>query len=130
MSHRLVPCTGCSRHVRLSEPHCPFCGSGLPSEAELPPLVTPPQGRLSRAALFAFGAAAAGVVAVSGCGDDSSVPLYGAPADTGAAFDSGTPDASPDGAADAATDAAADAPADAAADSLAAAYGAPPSDGG
>lgn len=76
---RLVPCAECSRHMRATEPACPFCGAPPPAPGDLPPVVAPPRARLGRAALFAFGAAAAGVVAVSGCGDDSFDAPYGAP---------------------------------------------------
>ena len=73
MSARLVPCTDCQRHIRIDEAGCPFCGASLPTD--LPPVVAAPKARLGRAALFAFGAAAVGVVAVGGCGDDSTVAL-------------------------------------------------------
>ncbi len=123
MSARLIPCSSCDRHFRLSEAACPFCGASTPAPSDLAPVVPPPAKRLGRAALFAFGAAAAGVVAVAGCGDDSTVALYGAPADVGPA-DTG----SGDGGDDAATDGA---PTDAGVDAGGAAlYGAPPSDAG
>jgi hypothetical protein len=49
--------------VKLDEPLCPFCAGAL---ADLPRQVRPaPTARLGRAALFAFGVAAA-----QGCGDN------------------------------------------------------------
>lgn len=52
----LRPCPACSRHVRVTETSCTFCGEAL--ETVTLPKVAPP-ARLGRAALLAFGAAAA-----------------------------------------------------------------------
>lgn len=86
MSSRLLPCPGCDRHVRIAESLCPFCGGALPLAYQSAGPAPLPTGRLGRAAKFAFGAAVAGVVAVSGCGDD------GTPADSGTVTDSGAGD--------------------------------------
>ncbi|MBW2460120.1 MAG: hypothetical protein JRH11_00640 [Deltaproteobacteria bacterium] len=86
MSSRLLPCPGCDRHVRIAESLCPFCGEALPLAYQSAGPALLPAGRLGRAAKFAFGAAVAGVVVVSGCGDDT------APADSGTGSDSGVTD--------------------------------------
>ena len=51
----LRPCPGCSRHVRVSEGACPFCGVSLDPSFAAAPVPVAPSKRLSRAALFAFG---------------------------------------------------------------------------
>lgn len=71
MHDALVPCAACLRHVRASVGACPFCGAAR-APVEVPERTA--RGRLSRAALFAFGAA----LGATGC--ESAVPLYGAPA--------------------------------------------------
>jgi hypothetical protein len=80
---RLVACPACARHVRVSEPSCPFCKAELPSALRA---VTPslPAERLSRAALYALRAGALSVTAVA-CG--------GAVATGGGSEDSGQSDA-------------------------------------
>jgi hypothetical protein len=129
----LRPCGSCGRHVRVSENACPFC------RASIDPTPTPPSarvvGRLGRAAIFAFGAAATTVAVASseGCSTTTTppdaadvvdtggpMPLYGGAPDTGPENDDagisppyGTPSE------DAGTDA-----------GLAAMYGAPPQDAG
>jgi hypothetical protein len=78
----LVPCPGCSRHIRIAERECPFCGSAL-SENIASKVIPGSTQRLSRAAAFVFTT----TLAVTGCGDSSPTldagvaPLYGAPAD-------------------------------------------------
>jgi len=63
MDH-LLPCPGCTRHVRAAEPVCPFCGEALPlSLRSRAPQV--PGRRLGRAATIAFGAA----LAATGCSE-------------------------------------------------------------
>jgi hypothetical protein len=54
----LRPCPGCSRHVRVSEVACPFCGVSLDASFAAAPAPIPPSVRLSRAALFAYGTGA------------------------------------------------------------------------
>jgi len=69
MSH-LVPCPACSRHVRVTEPTCPFCGDGLALAGTPAPSL--PKSRLGRAATFAFGATLVGVTTVVACGGDDT----------------------------------------------------------
>ena len=79
--NRLEPCSGCSRHVRVGESTCPFCGQALALES-LPPRAVPSK-RLGRAATFAFGASVVGATALVACEDEREVapiPVYGAPA--------------------------------------------------
>lgn len=59
----LAPCVSCQRHVRVTEPACPFCGAALPEDfaGRAVPGTT---ARLSRAALVAF----ATLGAAAGCG--------------------------------------------------------------
>lgn len=71
MAPTLHPCSGCSRHILTSEESCPFCGTAL-SLAGVTPRATP-KGRLSRAALVAFGTlAATPQVACGGTTEDDS----------------------------------------------------------
>lgn len=73
-------CQTCKRHIRVSEPACPFCGAAHTPAPE--PAGVTPRGRAGgRAALFLAGAASA-----TGCVDEQPVPVYGVPID---------PDASP-----------------------------------
>ena len=55
---QLVPCPACSRHVRVTEPTCPFCGDGLALAGTPAPGL--PKSRLGRASDFAFGATLVG----------------------------------------------------------------------
>jgi hypothetical protein len=115
----LVACPWCSRHVRVSESCCPFCGGRLSEMLRATPAPRAPTVRVSRAALYALGATTAGLVAA--CTTIS--PLYGGPPgppyDGGERLDSGP---SPnDG----------ESPEDAGADTLGGAlYGGPPRDSG
>lgn len=95
----LRPCSGCGRHVRASETSCPFCATTLEAVADAPARAV---GRVGRAALFAFGAAAA-VTSVGACDGGTTpapdaapmvdtggpTPLYGGPADVGPMDDAG-----------------------------------------
>jgi hypothetical protein len=78
IASHLSPCPGCSRHVRVSEGMCPFCGVSLGASFRASPAPVPPSRRLSRAALFALGAGTAvlGPVVAEGCGF-SAQPMYG-----------------------------------------------------
>jgi hypothetical protein len=70
VSTPLRPCPACSRHVRASEPACPFCERELDAAfRSVPSPRAPAVARLSRAALFAIGAG--GVAAGTGCGSTS-----------------------------------------------------------
>jgi len=111
MSHVLIPCTSCARHVRATEPSCPFCSCSLP-EDPLGRAVPGPPRRLTRAAAWVFGASlavasCAGEVttgqssgatsggqggAGGGPNDDGGVhPLYGAVPPPDAGNDGGGP---------------------------------------
>ena len=88
MMNHLVECGACHRHVRVGEEACPFCAAPLSAELRATPLPRRAPARLSRAALYAFGATS--VSAVVAC--STATPLYGAPAlDSG--LDNGRPDA-------------------------------------
>ena len=57
---RLAPCPGCTRHLRVSESVCPFCGVAIVPGTLVgrsQPRIT--QNSLGRAAIFAFGSAIA-----------------------------------------------------------------------
>ncbi len=100
MSARLLPCPGCARHVRVSDSLCPFCGEALPLAYQNAGPAPLPKVRLGRAAKFAFGAAVASTMSLTGCGDDGTPSDTGA-GDTGITVDSATGDT---GATDAAMD--------------------------
>jgi len=53
---RLLACPACQRHVRSSEAVCPFCAASIPISFKDAPPPRAPTRRLSRAALYAFGA--------------------------------------------------------------------------
>lgn len=62
----LAACPHCARHVRVSEPACPFCRADLPSSfRQLPPPPSSPAKRLSRAALHALGVGALAATAAA-----------------------------------------------------------------
>ena len=76
---QLFPCPHCSRHHRVCEPVCPFCGGALPECKAA--LSQSSRSRMSRATLFAAGAALLGGAA---CDNGSSMPAsvvaaYGGP---------------------------------------------------
>ena len=77
----LRPCPGCSRHVRVSEGACPFCGTALDSSFRAAPVRVPPSSRLARATLFALGTGAAALppLAALDCSSDgyAVLPPYG-----------------------------------------------------
>jgi hypothetical protein len=111
MPSRLLACPACDRHVRASEPLCPFCGLELPATQAAGPVAVAPSTGLSRAALVRRGtraaaSALAGTAAIgwgasllaSACGDSPVQPddggqfvsyegghpmatMYGAPCD-------------------------------------------------
>jgi hypothetical protein len=75
MATPLRPCPGCLRHVRATEPACPFCRQGLDGAFRSVPSPRAPTRRLTRAALFALGATG---LAASACGGQVSGPaLHG-----------------------------------------------------
>jgi hypothetical protein len=61
----LRPCPSCRRHIRVEESACPFCATPVALSAA--PVATP-RGRLTRAAVFAAGAA----IARTGCGSSKT----------------------------------------------------------
>ncbi len=67
----LVPCPACRRHVRRSEPACPFCHATLGSSTSIPERVRAPRRR-SRAALYALAVASAGSTACGGVTSEAS----------------------------------------------------------
>lgn len=76
MSSALGPCPSCSRHVRVGEERCPFCGGSVSGVAA--PVVRPvPRGSLTRALVFSGAALALGLS--GSCGDESQAGLYGGP---------------------------------------------------
>lgn len=145
----LLPCPGCDRHVRASDPLCPFCGEALPMSLRQGRAPALPTRRLGRAATFAFGAAVAASSAV-GCGDgpttddagvvmdggaglmDASSDVDGGPIDEDAGSDAGGAEddagAPGDGGSDAGTDAGSDGGVDGG--NIVPPYGTPPDDGG
>jgi hypothetical protein len=91
MPVQFSPCPRCARHVKRGAGVCPFCEASIPSAEPGPTRVL--AGRLSRAALFAVGAAAA----TTDCSSPTIVPYGQAPypemVDSGGsdAADAGTP---------------------------------------
>jgi hypothetical protein len=83
MTHPLVPCPECARHVRASESRCPFCSAKLELGATPPPRL--PAERLGRAGVLGFqslvraGLVAATSSALAACMEASVTPVYGAP---------------------------------------------------
>jgi hypothetical protein len=57
---QLRTCPRCSRHHRVCEPLCPFCGGALPPYSAAS--ATSPRDRMSRAMLVASGAALLGAL--------------------------------------------------------------------
>jgi hypothetical protein len=83
MPVHLLPCPGCTRHVRASETECPFCLTALEFGDTAAPRA--PATRLGRAATFAFGAAVATTMQVAGCSGGTSP----GDVDSGSGTDSG-----------------------------------------
>jgi len=86
MNGRLVPCPGCSRHVRSGEASCPFCFADLAGQESSAGLAAPMHG-LARASRFRPAALAAKALAGAalgssllaiGCGSENALPPYGA----------------------------------------------------
>ena len=62
MSLTLVPCAGCSRHVRASDTACPFCASPVTHSVER----TPSAGRATRV-VVALAAALTASASLAAC---------------------------------------------------------------
>lgn len=75
----LVPCAGCRRHVRASEPSCPFCAQPISASAG-DGIVPEPSQRLSRAGMLAFAAA---FLSTSACDLTGPTPPTPGAADSG-----------------------------------------------
>ena len=67
MSLHLLPCPDCVRHIRASEPACPFCGREIPESLRTSAPPRAPARRLGRGALLAFGVATS--IGVAACSD-------------------------------------------------------------
>lgn len=89
----LEPCPSCRRHVKTTEPTCPFCTTPVPESLRLraPPRV--PLTRLGRRATFAFG-----IAVVAGCGGETTGRSNpdATPSDSESAPDGASPDATAD----------------------------------
>jgi hypothetical protein len=97
MTTPLRPCPACSRHVRVGDPSCPFCGRESDGALPSAPSPLPPMSRLARAAVFVLGA---GGFTVSACSNVAT--SYGSPPCDDACNDVEFPqDAGPDAIADA-----------------------------
>ena len=70
----LAPRPECSRHVRVDDASCPFCGRAMPLERAAPPTRALPIGQLTRAAVF-FG----GATLLNACGPQPVAQPYGVP---------------------------------------------------
>ena len=70
---QLRPCTACNRHVAIEATSCPFCAAALGVGS---PAIDP--ARLSRAAIFVAGAAAAalGAASLGGCWTNKNTPAH------------------------------------------------------
>jgi hypothetical protein len=83
--NRLEKCTGCARHVRVTEEACPFCQTVLPASFREPRARPSVGARFGRIALIAAGAAAVAVPTVACSSDDDDNPNmvveYGVPPD-------------------------------------------------
>lgn len=72
----LNPCPSCNRHVRAADVVCPFCSAPQPSRS--PRAEALPRPRLNRAAIFAAGAALAGMSACSSTANPTDAGVGGA----------------------------------------------------
>jgi len=105
MATALVPCSGCGRHVRVSESDCPFCGQSISDDSKAKAIPSAAQ-RMGRNAMFVFattlalGACAPAQQPAADASPDSSpdtggiIAMYGAPAPDAQGNDAAsTPDA-------------------------------------
>jgi hypothetical protein len=99
MSNHLRSCVKCSRHIRITEPACPFCKAAVAAERMTPPPRGTPAARLGRAfAVSTFAAAAAALGGTPACGQVESDPeiVSGADAYGVAPREAGPDDDAPD----------------------------------
>ena len=94
MYQPLVPCPACNRHLRATEPRCPFCDAIVASDLANAAIPGATQ-RLGRAATFVF----ASTLALAGCSDsvrpdDANPSDTVTGADTAGSSDTGTADTS------------------------------------
>jgi hypothetical protein len=68
---QLSPCPACKRHVAIEATSCPFCEAAL-----APPATNVDPARLSRAAVFAFGAATVASTVLGACWTNKSEPQH------------------------------------------------------
>ena len=89
--NRLIPCLACSRHVRIQDASCPFCGNDMAAAQAAAPALPPAMAwrHLGRAAVFAIGS----TMAVTACGGEAAEDT--GTAGTAGAQDSGTSEPDP-----------------------------------
>ena len=88
----LVACPACTRHVRVDESTCPFCGSTFDATLREIPRSRTPDLRLGRAALYALSAGTMTLAAACSSDSHMTTTFYGVATD--AAF--GEPDTGAD----------------------------------
>jgi hypothetical protein len=95
MTHaHLVSCPSCTRHVRVDESACPFCGTAFGATLHAIPRSRTPDLRLGRAALYALSAGTMTLAAACSSSSPSTAVFYGVPPD--AAFGEPPSDAGAD----------------------------------
>ena len=110
MPARLLACPACTRHIRVDEERCPFCGVTCPGAFASSRTPEPPPRGLSRAELSGYARTAARVAATVGSGaaiaialsccdhprsDDNEVAVYGGPPPGPSHMPIAAPDAAP-----------------------------------
>ena len=93
----LRACPACRRHVRVTEPGCPFCGQALDPAFRATPAPVPLSVRLSRAALVAVGSGTFSLAAACGAATSALFPPVGTDAGEGDSGATEAPDAAFDG---------------------------------
>jgi hypothetical protein len=88
----LIPCPDCARHVRAFESLCPFCASAIPETLRAGVPARRPTGRLTRAALYTFGATSLTLAAACSSTSEPS-GTSDAASDVSQADGTGSPDA-------------------------------------
>jgi hypothetical protein len=77
----LVACPACTRHVRVSESACPFCGNAFDATLRAIPRSRTPDLRLGRVALYALGAGTMTLAAACSSSSPTTTAFYGVPPD-------------------------------------------------